>query len=277
MPSWKYAKINALAIFGKISRKRKQLKGRISAIRSRLADRLSAWKKERFADRADKLYRRTGVSNVADLNRKFFESKRFACFKEIFEYTPDRAEYLNLIYYGMPFVARFRETSIRGAKRKRFILAILPTHRETHISVGLCVKNLGSNRLEGTQVREFSKHPSDPGTRLAEVPIKFSSGTVDIETFSGNFGAGPMLSAFDNVAGKKWAAFLLDAIIGHARKIGYKTVRIRDPRTLADFKNPNTSRRTVTQIRAQIPRVVDGLAAERGYKKEGDYYIINLQ
>jgi hypothetical protein len=78
------------------------------------------------------------------------------------------------------------------------------------------------------------------GQKIASVKLGFEGEAVVIEAINGSDGVKKDLDAFKNLAGMPWANYLLQKVEEHARKHGFKYVKIRRPETLDYYHAPVT-------------------------------------
>jgi hypothetical protein len=122
---------------------------------------------------------------------------------------------------GQQFIESFPKHVLK--KRKRvFSIGIGPTKHESYLGL---VIHLGSKYR---------------GQKIASVKLGFEKDAVVIESIQGIDKTKKDLDAFKNLAGMPWANYLLQQVEEHARKHGFKYVKIRRPETLDYYGAPMT-------------------------------------
>ncbi|MDO8647429.1 MAG: hypothetical protein Q7R70_03365 [Candidatus Diapherotrites archaeon] len=196
------------------------------------------------------------------------------------------ADLRKTIVFGKKFLSTFPEIEVRGKKRKKFALFLSRTDWESPVSIALNVQDVpkGSN-LPGAW------HPRLMQSKLAEAGLEFDKNSV-IMTLQGRQltereqKAKPLLDLFKNCSGKSWADFLVERVEEHARQLGFKQCKIREPSTLVFYQTPvvskpGSSRRPATdgeklKIRQQMHKLYDGTALSHHYRKEGEFWVKDL-
>ncbi len=174
-----------------------------------------------------------------------------------------------MVKYGKLFLTTFPETALKGKKRTSFIVSAVPAQYESPVSIALIATN--KKGLPENLLKHFV---------VAEVRLSFEKKAVIIFP-QGRKGTQPQLDRFHQSTGLPWANFLIKQIEEHARKTGFRQVKIRTPESLHYYQTPSVAGRYATleeaeKIRKRMENLFQKVADAMNYKREGEYFIKDL-
>ena len=190
--------------------------------------------------------------------------------------------------FGKRFMTTFPEITLGEKKRNVFVVSADISYHESPVAVVLWREP--AREITGAR-----------GAALGEAKLLFEKDAVTM-LFQGGRKAQPWLERFREMHGVPWAEFLAEKVEEHARRCGFRQVRIAAPETLKYYKEPlvrderlerkmrelglpqNTPKEQLSkvmdlirgEIRGEIKALHEGVARKRGYKREGGFFFKGL-
>jgi hypothetical protein len=107
---------------------------------------------------------------------------------------------------------------------------------------------------------------------LGHLSLGFTKSGLIIEAIQGTMGKKQMQREFWRLGKKPIFEFMLHEIEEHAKKLGFRYIKIRRPETLYYYKKPYLKTKSDKEIRRSMRILYDKVARHAGYKKEEFYY-----
>jgi len=203
-----------------------------------------------------------------------WRTKRFGQIRKSVSYYSSNARKSSIEMHGLPFITSFPEIRIQGMKRREFNVGISTSTYESPVAVSLSI--LDASKKPVKDQRYFKRDPKE----IAQAKISFRKKIVVVEALQGELGSIEWLDRFRNKTGVSWAQYLTARIEEHARKMGFKQVKITIPERLRYYNNPVVSsirgESDKQKIMENMRKLYYATAEKMGYKKEGDYFVKNL-
>lgn len=201
---------------------------------------------------------------------KLAVTKKDATYGHKWPYRYKTASQHNAALFGKEFIETFPKTELRGKKRKKFVVSICKAFFESSYSVGLRAKATGS----GKEISEFA---------FANAKLGFQKNTLIVEALNATKGKQPELERFREMHGKPWANYLLEKAEEHARKCGFKKVKIRTPESLYYYHYANLGKgkkqdkeKQKREIQERMEALYSKVAKAMGYKRRGAFFVKRL-
>ncbi len=192
--------------------------------------------------------------------------------------------------YGKLFITSFPKIVLAGKKRSRFNIEIDYRLVGPRVKVVLKKELLGKANPAFGMEKKFKKElDAIARPEIARIMLGFEKRAIVIELMQGGYDLKHKIEAdldrFRKMHGQQWASYLVETIERHAKKSGFRQVKIRDPTTTYWYKNPAirdeiynpaTNEQTKEKIRKNIKKLYEAVANELHYIKEGDFFIKEL-
>lgn len=133
-------------------------------------------------------------------------------------------------------------------------------------------------------------------TRLVELNLGFEKDAVIVEAMRGKEEKQDWLERFREMHGAPGMNFVLRRVEGYAKKLGFKWIKVRNPKSLYFFVNSVISSKKMAKIyeiedgkkradahskekkaiRLRMETLYNAVADSEGYTRKGDFYVKRL-
>lgn len=168
--------------------------------------------------------------------------------------------------YGKEFVETFPKITLKGKKRRAFVVDTGHSCLESRKSVRLAVYNAEAGKVKGI--------PAD----VAFLKLGFSKNAAIVEAIQGTAGWQPEFERFRALHGKPWANYLVEKLEEQARRTGFRQVKIRAPESLFWYyhKSKDESNSDYLERRKRMEALYNNVANAMGYSRKGNFFVKGL-
>jgi hypothetical protein len=114
---------------------------------------------------------------------------------------------------------------------------------------------------------------------IAHVKLGFESKAVIVEAMQGDKGRQPEFERFREMHGKPWANYLIEKLEEHAKKTGFKKVKIRVPESLYyyHYKEVDSKvKKKDREVQEEMEALYNSVAEAMGYRRKGNFFVKEL-
>lgn len=158
--------------------------------------------------------------------------------------------------YGKLFLTAFQSSQIPGRKRTRYLIDVGRSGRHSGVCIGLYVERTGKE--------EGKERP----VKIAEAGLIFDDEHTITMVFLGERNQESLLTRFNTLEKTKWGNRLCEEVETHAKKCGFKKLRIRGVENLGKPININPQ---IVKIRMR--NLTEGIAKTNGFQAEGNDFV----
>lgn len=174
-----------------------------------------------------------------------------------------------IIRYGLAFLRRFPVLRLNNGLIR---IHLFESEFESPIGIGVFFRE------------KRDQKPKDTCTGM--IKLGFEKDTVIVEAMQGMPNSIRQIDKINRFLQQPWANFIISVIEKHAKKKGYKQVKIRKAETLHYFQKPYIKNKhslstikyqvAVNRVQAQMKKRYHETALTLGYREEKYYYVKDL-
>ena len=206
-----------------------------------------------------------GAKKIAERGRNAYYRARFRLGKE----PLSKASYMtggieNARKFGLGFLKSFPSIGLKSKKRAKFFV-----FRDLS-------KGEASNEIRLIEQKIASENERHFGSAIARIKIGFTKNSVIIEEMQGTKSTQPEVERFMEMHGKPAINYTIGLIEEHAKKHGFKAIKIRVPESLHYYQLHRGTGAANTKIRQNMKTLYNSVARAMGYRRKGGFFVKSL-